>query len=329
MSSRRPAAARSSAPIAAATRDVDDAGAADQQVQRQRVDAARVVEEVFRRVDMRAGVGAEHQARDVRTSPVGDALDRLELELGIARIGRHAGRQRYADVQQFRHTRHKGAMIPFGASNTARWSVNLPVRRHCPRDSRGLLGFHLPNAAFLFFGLVTTPLLAGAPQAPDRREQTRADDALRREGEAIIELADTAMNGRATPSDFSIEWRNDFLKAQPGTFVPFTVTIDPAIRGTTGALMYVRVVARNAPSAEKRRPRVGRSRTKRFFPSTSKTRAAALYGCGAGSPFRQATTRSMSWSGSGWRRRGTGDRSVQGRRCSCSRSMSLISGPGN
>ena len=88
--------------------------------ERQRVDAGAVVEEVPRRVDVRAGVRAHDEARDVRAAAVRDALDRLQLELGIAGVGRHAGRQRHADVQQFRHARHKGAMIPFGASKTAR-----------------------------------------------------------------------------------------------------------------------------------------------------------------------------------------------------------------
>ena len=49
-----------------------DARAADQQVERQRVDARLVVEEVPRRVDVRAGVRAHHQARDVGGIAVGD-----------------------------------------------------------------------------------------------------------------------------------------------------------------------------------------------------------------------------------------------------------------
>lgn len=78
----------------------------------------------------------------------------------------------------------------------------------------------------------------------DRRQQARLDEALRREGDAVVELAHAAMLGRQTPSDFTMEWRNDFLKAQPGTFVPFTIEIDSSIRATAGALMYLRVVQR-------------------------------------------------------------------------------------
>ena len=95
-------------------------------------------------------------------------------------------------------------------------------------------------------------LVRRSPQGGGGRQQERIDEALRREGEALIELADRAMHARPSPSDFAMEWRNDFLKAQPGTFVPFTLTVDPAIRATAGALMYVRVVdARRA--APKRR----------------------------------------------------------------------------
>jgi hypothetical protein len=85
---------------------------------------------------------------------------------------------------------------------------------------------------------------AGFQSRIDPKQQARVDDALRREGDALVELADRAMNGRTSPSDFAMEWRNDFLKAQPGTFVPFTVTIDAAVRALPGALMYVRVVER-------------------------------------------------------------------------------------
>ena len=45
-----------------------------------------------------------------------------------------------------------------------------------------------------------------------------------REGEAILALADAAMAGKAVPADFDVQWQNDFVKAQRGTFVPFTLT---------------------------------------------------------------------------------------------------------
>lgn len=95
-------------------------------------------------------------------------------------------------------------------------------------------------------------LVHGSPQGGGGRQQERIDEALRREGEALIALADRTMSGKPAPSDFAMEWRNDFLKAQPGTFVPFTISIDPSIRSTQGALMYVRVVDRRAPKSKPR-----------------------------------------------------------------------------
>lgn len=99
------------------------------------------------------------------------------------------------------------------------------------------------TAALILF-LFSCSLVAGDQQSLTRRQQSRLDDAMRREGEAVVDLADAAMKGRATPSDFTLEWRNDFLKAQPGTFVPFTVTVDAGIRTAPAILMYVRVVER-------------------------------------------------------------------------------------
>ena len=67
----------------------------------------------------------------------------------------------------------------------------------------------------------------------------------RREGEAIIALADAALAGQPVPSELTIRWQNDVLKAQQGTFVPFVVTIDPVSPAPTGILLYVRLVFRS------------------------------------------------------------------------------------
>jgi hypothetical protein len=93
---------------------------------------------------------------------------------------------------------------------------------------------------------------ARAEQGVDRRQQSRLDDALRRESDALVEIAEATMDGRRPPSDFSLEWRNDFLKAQPGTFVPFTIGLDTTLRSPLGALMYVRVVERPVNPARQR-----------------------------------------------------------------------------
>ena len=85
----------------------------------------------------------------------------------------------------------------------------------------------------------------------DRRSQDRLEDAQRREGEALLRFADEAMTGHAV-SDFAIAWRNDFFKAQTGTFVPFTVTIDRSGLTAANALMYVRAARRAAGTSQGR-----------------------------------------------------------------------------
>jgi len=85
----------------------------------------------------------------------------------------------------------------------------------------------------------------------DRRSQDRVEEAQRKEGEALLSLADAAMSGR-TASDFAIRWSNDFFKAQTGTFVPFTVTIERSSLTATHGLMYVRAARRDGAAARSR-----------------------------------------------------------------------------
>jgi hypothetical protein len=111
-------------------------------------------------------------------------------------------------------------------------------------------------AAFLLTCAVAiahaSPAQNKPPQTrPDRRLQDRMDEARRKEGEALVNLADAAMSGRAA-SDFAIGWSNDFFKAQAGTFVPFTLTLDATKLTAASALMYVRAARRNAPAASGR-----------------------------------------------------------------------------
>ena len=90
----------------------------------------------------------------------------------------------------------------------------------------------------------------------DRRSPDRLEDAPREEGEALLNLADAAMSVR-TASDFAIRWSNDFFKAQTGTFVPFTITIDRSSVTATNGLLYSSSGAsrwRNGPFARRRHP---------------------------------------------------------------------------
>ena len=64
-----------------------------------------------RRVDVRAGVRAHDQLRHVRAAAVRDALDRLQLELGVPGVGGNACGERHAHVQEFGYASHKPVMI--------------------------------------------------------------------------------------------------------------------------------------------------------------------------------------------------------------------------
>jgi hypothetical protein len=72
------------------------------------------------------------------------------------------------------------------------------------------------------------------------------EETHRAEGEAILALADAAMAGRPVPADFAVRWENDFVKAQRGTFVPFTLTVDTSPLNKLAALVYVRARRRES-----------------------------------------------------------------------------------
>ena len=117
--------------------------------------------------------------------------------------------------------------------------------------------------------LMLAPVLASLPSpavraqtASGTRSRNQAADAAteesrqveqtqREEGEAILALADAVMAGKPAPADFAVRWQSDFVKAQRGTFVPFTLTVDVAQLTRRSALVYVRAIRRLAP--ERRR----------------------------------------------------------------------------
>ena len=102
-------------------------------------------------------------------------------------------------------------------------------------------------AALMLACMAAPPASVLAQSRLDRR----AEDAGRREAEALLTVADAAMAGR-TSSDFPLRWSNDFFKAQSGTFVPFTVTFDRGSVRAAKALMYVRAARRTKVSAPPR-----------------------------------------------------------------------------
>jgi hypothetical protein len=119
-------------------------------------------------------------------------------------------------------------------------------------------------ASLLAAGIAT----AGAEEQsrPDRRQLDRIEQAQRQEAEVLVDLADAAMNGEPVPSDFVLHWRNDFLKAQQGTFVPFVVTIDTSPATASEALLYVRAARRGVAVPDRGRTDVAPYPFDEIFP---------------------------------------------------------------
>ena len=128
------------------------------------------------------------------------------------------------------------------------------------------------SAGVLVFAIGTLVFAIGAPvfalgsmlqaqpatvrQRNSAASQRQIEQAQREEGEAILALADGALTGKALTSDFSLQWQNDFVKAQRGTFVPFTLTVDASQLTRRTALVYVRAIRRsenNGPDSGERR----------------------------------------------------------------------------
>jgi hypothetical protein len=111
-----------------------------------------------------------------------------------------------------------------------------------------------PPASWPIALLALVLVVAEATVAAPRQQDTQtAERTQRLEGEAILGLADAALSGKSVPSDFQVSWQNAFLKAQRGTFVPFTLTIDASRLTRPAALVYVRAVVRDRPARGSRR----------------------------------------------------------------------------
>ena len=119
-------------------------------------------------------------------------------------------------------------------------------------------------------GLLIVSIAAAAPLQAQQADQPRAprsiDDTHRLEGEAIVALADAALAGKNGPADFQVQWQNEFLKAQRGTFIPFTLRIDASRFTKPAVLVYVRAVRRDSPAAPFRNERAKSPRVRRETP---------------------------------------------------------------
>ncbi|HZB25813.1 MAG TPA: hypothetical protein VE379_06765, partial [Vicinamibacterales bacterium] len=110
------------------------------------------------------------------------------------------------------------------------------------------------RAHLLTLALVVLAATGAAAARQKTPTPERLERAYQLEGEAVVALADAALAGKSLPSDFVLGWRNDYLKAQQGTFVPYVVSIDAAPLPASAAVMYVRLTPRSAA------PRAGRAR---------------------------------------------------------------------
>jgi len=117
-------------------------------------------------------------------------------------------------------------------------------------------GFSVRNGVVL---VAVVAALSGAglrlhaqDKKPDQKKNEVAAQAQAEEVQNLVRLADAAMTGQPVPSDFPIQFQNDFLKAQNSrVWVPITLTVDPAKLPTGAVTLYLRVAPRgmSAPAA--------------------------------------------------------------------------------
>jgi hypothetical protein len=113
------------------------------------------------------------------------------------------------------------------------------------RDSRRIILSALVIIALTSSGTVL------AQKKDDKKEQAKMDEAQRQEVQALLSAVDTVAAGQPAPTGYPMKWEQaHFIKAQQNrTYVPFTVTIDPAAVTSPSASLYLRVVDKNATPA--------------------------------------------------------------------------------
>ena len=107
------------------------------------------------------------------------------------------------------------------------------------------------SVAALFVTLAV--LMSAVPVAGQEPEQEPANplqDWERAELETLVQAVDAALQGRLAPTENPFKLRPNFLKGADGlTYVPFTVTVDPARIRESVVAMYLFVTAHQDPSA--------------------------------------------------------------------------------
>ena len=80
-------------------------------------------------------------------------------------------------------------------------------------------------------------------------QEQEEDEAVRQETQSLVEVVKAAVQGQLVPSERPFEWEFDFLKGVEGTFVPFTLVIDPGLITSPSVVMYV-LVTQHAETPE-------------------------------------------------------------------------------
>jgi len=109
----------------------------------------------------------------------------------------------------------------------------------------GFMTFSRFGAGIVLCICASTAVLAQKPSRAEQKAQTTATQAQQQEYATVVRLADSAMAGQPSPSDFPVQFQNDFLRAQAGAvWVPMTLTIDPAKLPSNAMTLYTRVAPR-------------------------------------------------------------------------------------
>ena len=95
--------------------------------------------------------------------------------------------------------------------------------------------------------LVSAAPVAG--QEPEQEPANQLEDWERAEVQSLVQAVGAALQGRLRPFENPFELQPDFFKGADGlTYVPFTVTVDPARISESMVAMYLFVTAHQDPS---------------------------------------------------------------------------------
>lgn len=106
--------------------------------------------------------------------------------------------------------------------------------------------YRFARAAAVLVVMLLLPALVFAQNKNDKKQQEKEQQAKRAQYLAMAKLVDGAM--AQAPAEGGVKWAAEFsLKAQENkTYVPFTVTVDPATLNPGPTVVYVRVVEKGA-----------------------------------------------------------------------------------